>query len=259
MKRRLNHILLCAMGILAAGLIASASMSTLSYANGKHTAGASSKIHASDIDTADSDNADSPEAQAAEDKAAVETTKAAVEGEKEAAGGSKEEENIGFPQLNPKSYASQVFWLLISFALLYTLMSKLALPRVASVIDTRHQTENANLSRAEQLNQEAAKIKEAYEASLAKAHDSAQEVMTAASEALNDNINAENSKFAEHARKRILSAEQNIQKAKEDAMASLADISAEIAAEMVNKIAGVQVAKADAKKVVTTVMAKERA
>ena len=138
-------------------------------------------------------------------------------------------------------------------------MSKLALPRVASVIYTRHQTENANLSRAEQLNQEAAKIKEAYEASLAKAHDSAQEVMTAASEALNDNINAENSKFAEHARKRILSAEQNIQKAKEDAMASLADISAEIAAEMVNKIAGVQVAKADAKKVVTTVMAKERA
>ncbi|MDE1152635.1 MAG: hypothetical protein PW788_08875 [Micavibrio sp.] len=242
MNRRLNKFLLKSIGMLLGVFIITATLCAPAWSEETGTAGdASANV---------STHKESPAAIAAEDKKA-EHREAGAEDREEA-------ENIGFPQLNPKSYASQAFWLLVSFALLYTLMSKVALPRVASVIDTRQQTQNGNLSQAEQLNAEAAKVKEAFEASLAKAHDSAQEVLAAAEESITDKATAEHAKFAEHARNRILSAEQNIAKAKEDALSSLADISAEIAAEMVNKIAGVQVAKADAKKIVTTVM-KERA
>jgi len=242
MNRRLNKFLLNSIGLMLGVFIIAAAHCTPAWSEETGTAG--------DASATVSTSHEAPAAIAAEDRKDEHKEAGAPERE--------EQENIGFPQLNPKTYASQAFWLLVAFALLYALMSKIALPRVASVIDTRQQTQNSNLSQAEQLNAEAAKMKEAFEASLAKAHDSAQEVLSAAEDSISEKTTAENAKFAEHARNRILSAEQNIAKAKEDALSSLADISAEIAAEMVNKIAGVQVAKADAKKVVTTVM-KERA
>lgn len=239
MKRRLNKFLLASLGITLAAFIAASGGAAPAWSKETGSAG---RHHAARL------------AAPEETPAAIEETDAKDEHREEKAENAEEAENIGFPQLNPKTYASQAFWLVISFLLLYALMSRLALPRVASVIDQRQQAENGNLGRAEELNAEAAKVKEAYEASLAKAHDSAQEELSAAEEEISDRLNVENGKFADHARKRLLSAEQNIAKAKEDALASLADISAEIAAEMVNKIAGVQVAKADAKKIVTQVM-----
>lgn len=167
--------------------------------------------------------------------------------------------DIGFPQLKAESYPSQVFWLFVSFTILYVLMSKVALPKVGSVIDQRRAQREGNLTRAEQLQDEAAKAKASYEAALAKAHESAQEAMSSAETEISEKIAAESAKFTEATRKRVVAAEQGIAKAKEEALASLADISAEISAEMVGKVAGVQVSKADAKKVVTDIMKKEAA
>jgi F-type H+-transporting ATPase subunit b len=167
------------------------------------------------------------------------------------------EKKLGFPQLDASTYASQVFWLLVSFVLLYTLMSKIALPRVGSVIDMRQQQRDGNLSRAEDMSAEAEKMKIAYEASLTAAREQASDVLTQASEEISDKNSAETGRFGEHARNRVAAAEQAIARAKKEALASLADISAEIAADMVQKIAAVTVAKPDAKKVVTSVMEKQ--
>lgn len=166
------------------------------------------------------------------------------------------EANIGFPQLKPDTYVRQIFWLFVSFIILFTLMSKVALPKVGAVLDTRAAQKEGNLKSAEQMHDEATKVKTAFEASLAKAHESAAETLKAAENVIVDKTAAENTKFAEQARTRIVAAEQAITKAKQDALASLADISAEIAADMVNKITGAQLTKADAKKAVTAEMQK---
>ncbi len=166
------------------------------------------------------------------------------------------EEKLGFPQLDTTTYPSQIFWLFVSFAVLYTLMSKIALPRINEVLDMRQTQRTGNLNRAQQLNEEAEKVQTAYEASLAKAQTEAQEILSKSEQALNDKATAENAGFMENARKRISIAEQNIAKAREEALNSLADISAEVAVEMVARIADVQISKADAKKVVLTEMQK---
>jgi F-type H+-transporting ATPase subunit b len=180
-----------------------------------------------------------PEAEAAD-------THAAAEGE-----------NLGFPQLNISTYASQVFWLFISFILLYALMSKIALPRIGEVVDMRQSQKTGNLGRAAEMSQAAEKIKGEYEAALAEAHDQARSLLAGAAEDISTRANAESSRFGEHARTRIATAEQTIARAKKDALASLSDISAEIAADMVNKIAGAQLTKAEAKKSVTVLMEKQ--
>jgi F-type H+-transporting ATPase subunit b len=165
----------------------------------------------------------------------------------------------GLPQMDVASYPGQIFWLFLSFAVLYVLMWKVALPQVGGVLELRRETREGNLKRAEQLQEEAARATSAYEAALAKAQEAAQEAMGAAEQEISEKLAAESAKFAEQARKRVATAEQNIAKAKADALSSLADISADISVEIVSKVAAVQVTKADAKKAVADIMKKEAA
>src|SRR5262245_61779022 len=79
----------------------------------------------------------------------------------------------GLPQLNPEYFPPQLIWLAISFALLYFLLSKVALPRVGGVIEAREQRILRDLKEAERLKAETEKALAEYEASLASARSSA--------------------------------------------------------------------------------------
>lgn len=174
----------------------------------------------------------------------------------EAAHEAAAEESPGFPQLNISTYASQIFWLFVSFILLYALMSKLALPRVASVVESRAAKKDADLARAAEMSAEAEKLKTSYAATLAKAQEDAQTAITAAEQAIAEKLSSADASFADHAKKRILTAEQTVNKAKQEALNAMPDIAADVAADMVNKIANLGLSKADAKKTVTSVMQK---
>lgn len=166
-------------------------------------------------------------------------------------------EDVGFPQLKQSyTYPSQLFWLAVSFVVLYALMSKIALPAVGAVIEGRQAQRKGDLGQAEQMNDEASRVKTAYEQALAKAQRTATAESAAAERALSAKIAEEQAKFAEASRKRLSTAEQTIVQAKADALHSLSDIASDIAADIVEKVAGVQVNKADAKKAVTTAMQK---
>lgn len=171
-----------------------------------------------------------------------------------AAAGHGEAKKSGLPQLDPSTYPSQIFWLLVSFVLLYTLMSRVALPRVTEVLDMRQTQRDNNLSRANLLQEDADKIRQTLEAAMASAQAEAQAAMSAREQENAKKMAAESARFLEHARTRIANAEQNIAKAKEDALHSLADISAEVAADIVQKVSGAAANKNDAKKVVTKLM-----
>lgn len=249
-KRRLNSLFIFALGMLMCMTVALAPHSAVAA---EDEAEGKTVIQGTPIPYAAEKKAEKPAVEAG--KSSDVAMKMAVP--EKAHEGKEAEENVGFPQLNAKTYPSQLFWLFVSFALMYVLMSKLALPRVGEVLDARASHKEGDLKRAAQLQEEATKVKAAYEAAIAKAQAEAQEAQSAAELEISEKIAAENAKFTEAARKRVAAAEQNIARAKDDAVASLADISAEVAAEMVNKIAGVQINKAEAKKAVTAVMQKE--
>lgn len=163
-------------------------------------------------------------------------------------------EGIGFPQLNAATYPSQLFWLAVAFVILYTLMSKIALPMVGRVLEARSAQKDGNLSDAASMSKEAEGIRTAYERALAKAQRDASEAMAAAEKAVGDKVAAAQSHFAENSRNRLAAAEKNIAQAKAEALRSLTDISAEVAAGMVQKIAGITVDKAAAKTAVEAAM-----
>ena len=163
-------------------------------------------------------------------------------------------QKAGLPQMDVSTFPSQLFWLFVCFITLYALFSKVSLPRLSETLERRQSQKDGDLTQAADWNDKAERIKAEYERSLARARSTAGANVSAAERDISNNIADEQAKFADNARKRLAAAEQGITKAKADALASLADISADIAAEMVQKVAGVQVNKADAKKDVTSAM-----
>src|SRR5215510_601873 len=113
-------------------------------------------------------------------------------GEAPASGAHTEAEggNGGFPPFESSTFASQLVSLVIAFVALYIIVSRIALPRVESVIDARQNAIEGDLAEAQKLKDDSDAALKAYETELASARSRAQaignetrEKLSAASEA----------------------------------------------------------------------------
>jgi F-type H+-transporting ATPase subunit b len=82
----------------------------------------------------------------------------------------------GMPQLAIETYPSQIFWLVASLLVLYFVLSRVALPRVAGAIESRHDAVEDDLDRAGEFRRKAEEAEAAYDAALASARAKAQEI-----------------------------------------------------------------------------------
>jgi F-type H+-transporting ATPase subunit b len=90
-----------------------------------------------------------------------------------------------FPPFQKDTFASQLVSLLIAFAALYLIVSRIALPRVGGVIDARQDAIEADLGAAQKLKDESDSALKAYESELAAARSRAQAISAETREKLN--------------------------------------------------------------------------
>ena len=76
------------------------------------------------------------------------------------------EHAVGMPQLDISTFSNQIFWLVITLVIIYLVLSKIALPRIASVLSDRQMTISNDLAKAEDLKQAAIDAERAYNMSL---------------------------------------------------------------------------------------------
>jgi F-type H+-transporting ATPase subunit b len=156
------------------------------------------------------------------------------------------------PQFDPTWFASQIFWLLIIFAIFYYVLSTAVLPKLGAAIEAREQRIEGDLARAGSLKGETDKMVAAYEKSLADSRAKAQAVR-AETEAANAKHAAERSSAqAAQLAERIRTAETRIADARKAALANVETIAGEIAADAARKLAGLSVSAADAKAAAST-------
>ena len=74
-----------------------------------------------------------------------------------------------FPPLDPGTFAPQLFWLALTFGLLYLLLKRFALPRVGEVIEERRDRIERDLAQAEKLKAETEQALANYEQALGEA------------------------------------------------------------------------------------------
>jgi F-type H+-transporting ATPase subunit b len=147
-----------------------------------------------------------------------------------------EHKSGGLPQLNAPDFAPQLFWLAVTFVLLYWVMSKIALPRIGEVIEERRDRIQRDLAAAERLKGETEKALQAYEKALADARTSASSIARQTREQLNAEVDKDRKAVEDQLAKKLADAETAIGATKEKALASVKDIAGETVVAIVSAL-----------------------
>src|ERR1700722_3670026 len=91
-------------------------------------------------------------------------------------------EGNSFPPFQTENYLSQLIWLAVTFVLLYALMSRIALPRIGSIIAARSKRIADDIAAAQAFKQRSDAAHAAYEKALADARTRAQSIASATRE-----------------------------------------------------------------------------
>jgi F-type H+-transporting ATPase subunit b len=158
------------------------------------------------------------------------------------------------PQFNPEWFASQLFWLLVSFVILYLLMSRIALPRMAQIMEERQDKIEDDLAKAEKLKTEAEQVYQAYEQQLAEARQQAQKVLKDTSDQLDKEQRERHEAFTKELNQKVADAETRIDNAKQQALDNLQAVAGEVAQEATGKLLGSQVPREQADQAVKQAM-----
>ena len=138
-------------------------------------------------------------------------------------------------------YASQIFWLLVTFGILYFGIGKVMVPKVIATVDAREAQVAGDLAAAEQARRSADTVEAAWRAEMDSARAAAQAETTAAkaraAKAAESQIHAVDAELAE----RLAHHDLAVGNAKAQAMLTLQSVAAEVAQELVGKVAGLQV------------------
>jgi F-type H+-transporting ATPase subunit b len=162
------------------------------------------------------------------------------------------------PQLVISDFAPQVVWLVITFAVLYFLLSKLVLPGIARTLGDRDAQLKQDIERAERLKSEAETALGAYQKAIAEARLKAQGEIKAAAEAMAAEASRRGSELAADIHERTKAAEAGIARAKTAALADLRGVAGEAASQLVSRLAGVAPAAAELAEAIESV-GRERA
>jgi F-type H+-transporting ATPase subunit b len=143
-----------------------------------------------------------------------------------------------FPPFDSSTFASQLVSLVIAFVALYLIVSRIALPRVGSVIDARQNAIEGDLAAAQKLKDESDAALKAYESELAAARSRAQAIGNETREKLNAASEAERKTLEEKLSVRLAEAEKQIAATRENAMSNVRGIAADAASAIVQRLTG---------------------
>ncbi len=142
------------------------------------------------------------------------------------------------PQFDVTQFPSQIFWLVVCFAVLYVLMAKLVLPRIGQTIESRERKIQSDLDAAQKAN-DAARVSAAEQDKvLAEARGEASGLIRAASEAAAAQTSGKLHEVGERLGADIAAAERRIGEQRTQALDGLIGMSTDIATAVLGKLVG---------------------
>ncbi|MBY0354246.1 MAG: hypothetical protein K2Q12_00790 [Rickettsiales bacterium] len=148
------------------------------------------------------------------------------------------QEHKASPQLNPESYASQLFWLTLTFALLYVLVSRSAMPKIQSVLEARRLRLSQDLAAAERLSLEAQQAQLSYEKTEADARSRANDLIVEMQLAQEKMAKGEHIALDQTLAKKLSEADKSLREQCTRIERDMAPIAEEAASAIVEKILG---------------------
>ncbi len=144
----------------------------------------------------------------------------------------------GMPQLDPKYWASQAFWLILVFAILYITIAKFYLPKIKNNLDDRENKIKDDLDDANKFKElSELKLKE-YEKILENAKKEVIKIYIESKTELDKSIHAKKVKIEKEIEKEIFDAQNEIIELKKSSIKEINKISENIASNIIEKISG---------------------
>ena len=142
------------------------------------------------------------------------------------------------PQLDSATFVPQLFWLVVTFGILFLVMWRIALPRVADVLEARQERMSSNLEKAEGFKKEAEAVLEAYEATMAEARGKALDVIAEVRGTMAEEAASLQAALGEKLTEQIEQGEARIEQAKNEAIGQIQGVSADLTAAAMERLTG---------------------
>ena len=158
----------------------------------------------------------------------------------------------GMPQLDFSTWANQIFWLVVTLVVIYLVLSRVALPRIAAVLAERQGTITNDIAAAEDLKQKAVEAEEAYNKALADARTEANSIIADTKADIQKDLDVALAKADAEITAKTAEGEKAIAAIREGALESVKAVAKDTAKELVAAMGGT----ADAKSITAAVTAR---
>jgi len=159
----------------------------------------------------------------------------------------------GMPQLDPKYWFSQSFWLILIFVVLYLSLSKFFIPKIKDNLDNREKKINENLDEAKELAELSEKKSSDYENEIAIAKKEVIKIIADSKKQLDKNISQKKEQFEKELENEIKKVEKEILNTKKESSNLINTIAEEISAKIIENITGEKLNDSSIKASVTEV------
>ena len=150
-------------------------------------------------------------------------------------------ESGGMPQLNPEFWFSQIFWLIITFGIMFVLLSKLILPKISENLETRKAQILENIEAAEKQREESDKKLEEYEKLIANSKNEAKNYFNKAREKILKDVDKKRENLEKEINEEINNVEKEILDLKNKSPEKIRKIAVETSADLVKQLIGAEV------------------
>ena len=150
-------------------------------------------------------------------------------------------ESGGMPQLNPEFWISQIFWLTLTFGILYIVLSKLILPKISDNLESRKSQILENIEAAEKQRQNSEEKLKEYEEIVSKSKMEAKNIFNQAREKALKDISAKKDVLDKQIDDEIGKAEKEIKELQKSAPDKINKIAIETSSELIQKLIGAEV------------------
>ena len=167
-------------------------------------------------------------------------------------------ESGGMPQLDPEFWFSQIFWLVITFGILYLVLSKIVLPKISDNLETRKSQILENIQAAEKQREESEqKIKE-YNKIIQDNKIGAKNYFNQAREKILKDINLKKGNLDKELNEEIRKTEIEIKDLKNKAPEKINKIAIETSADLINQLVGVNANNSSITAIVSDISSKNK-
>ena len=149
-------------------------------------------------------------------------------------------EKAGMPQLDPEFWFSQVFWLTVSFGLMYLILPKIVLPKISQNLESRKEQIQNNIEIADNQREESEKKLAEFDEIIKKSKIEASVHLNEIRQKLNAEINKKKEEIDKQIKLEIENTEKEIFNLKKDSSNKINQIAKEISVELVKQILSIE-------------------